>query len=1074
MNDTTCGKNNTIGNRQKKINNSSFLIFLLSLSMLLLIGCENQPDSNANYGVSAVWDADTATLNVSGTTSANENSVQIHDAADGSLLGMASVKGDGSWSATATTPACEVHVALPEGTTTFPVQNTPEDCTGSASFARAILENGKVTSAADIPSNVLVVDNPVLLNTVPNAVILDPPQNLTINAGQIVNFQGVATGTGVAPPFSYFWNFGGAAPNSAIQNPGSIRFDVPGTYFIQLSVSDNLGIPDPTPAIRTITVNGSNTPIGLAPVPSIIAPSSVNGSVSINVGESLFFAGSATDSLGSTSFTYEWDFSGIYPTQFGATAGNIPFNRAGTYTVSLYATSIQGLRSPQPATVSVIVGGASGFNQAPTGAITRPRNDVTINVGESLRFRARGEDPDNTLPLLYSWDFQGVAPNVNMSTDNSPGSITFNTPGVYYVRMTVTDSAGAQDPNPPVRVVTVQNSPTTPPTNGVLTAQITSPPSDLTILPGQSVFFSGQVLSSTNVVGPVQYFWDFGGAAVNSNLQSPGGITFQNPGQYFVTFFATDSLGNLVGTTTSRTITVSDPSNVSVSIASPVDRSNVVVGEQMNLIGQVSNNSGFSVMDYKWTIRLRGSTTPIFTSSLLSPGNYVFTQAGDYVVRFSVRGTDAFGNPTVRSKAKSRVTVTNPISTNPNPATANMGIRLPASDMVLYVGSSVDFEADRITGATNVNYNWDFGGLRSTSTQRNPRPITLNSTGTFFVTLRTSGVVNGALFDLYDQRVITVLQQNPSFPPTPIPGINGTGISSPTSNQVINVGDQIRFTATTVPGANITYNWDFGGARSPSTRRSRTVTFNTPGTYLITLLVTGTATNGLPVNNFDQRTITVLQPNSPFPPVTNPNPAPLGTGITLPASDTIINAGGFVDFEATSFIGGIVTYNWNFDTVRGPSTRRNPNPVQFNNPGSYLVSVQISGTINGAPLNMYDHRVVTVLQPGVGSPFPTPNPVPPISGVSVPEGFISQPTQSTVNVVVGQPVQFMGSGFDPQGFGALTFQWSFGGARRNILTQNPGSVTFNRVGTYVVTLLVKNALGQYDPTPPTVVVNVTP
>ena len=1058
-----------LSNQQYKRKHFNLWMLAPYLLILLLIGCENRPETNAEYGVSAVWNTETATLNLSGNTSPSETSVQIHDAADGSLLGMALVNSDGSWTANATTAACEVHVALPEGTTTFAVQNTPEDCTGSASYSRAALENGKVTSAADIPNNVLVVDNPSLLNTVPNAVILDPPQNLTINAGQIVNFQGVAIGTGVAPPFSYFWNFGGAAPNAAIQNPGSIRFDVPGTYFIQLSVSDNLGIPDPTPAIRTITVNGTNSPIGLAPTPSIIAPAAVNGTVNINLGETVFFAGAATDSLGSTSFTYEWNFSGIYPNQFGATAGAIPFTRAGTYLVSLYATSVQGLRSPIPATVSVVVGTASGVNQAPTGAITRPRNDVTIDAGESLRFKARGQDPDNTLPLLYSWDFQGVAPNINMSTDESAGSVTFNTPGVYYIRMTVTDSLGSADPNPPVRIVTVQSTPTTPPPNGVLTTQITSPPSDLSILPGQSVFFSGQILSSTNNVGPVQYFWDFGGAAVSSNLQTPGSITFPIPGQYFVTFFALDAVGNMVGTTTSRTITVTDPSNVGANIISPLDRSNVVVGEPMNMIGQVDNSTGFTILDYKWSIKLRGSNRSIFTSTLLSPGNYIFTQPGDYVIRFQVSGVDAFGNPTVKSKVKSRVTVTNPIPSNPNPAVNNAGIMLPASDMVVYIGSSVDFEANTVTGAS-VNYNWDFGGLRSPSSVRNPRPITVNSTGTFFVTLRITGSVNGAIFDLYDQRVITVLQQNPSFPPTPVPGVNGTGIQSPVSNEVINVGNSVRFIANSVAGTNLNYNWDFGGARSPSTSRSPgDVRFNSPGTFFVTLLVTGIGSNGFPINNFDQRTITVLQSN--IPPT---NPAPLGTGIIQPASDTIINAGRFVNFEATNIIGADLDYNWNFDTVRSPSTRRNPSPVQFNFPGSYLVSVQISGNLNGSPLNMYDHRVVTVLQSG-SSPFPNPNPpVPPISGVSMPEGFISQPAQSTVTVSVGQPIQFMGNGFDPQGIGALTFQWSFGGARRNISTQNPGSVTFNRAGTYVVTLLVKNAIGQFDSTPPTVVVSVTP
>jgi len=1035
--------------------------------LLLLVGCENSPQRNTLYNVDAAWDSETATLKIAGKTSPNENSVEIHDAADGSLLGMAVVKEDGSWTAVTSTAACDIHVALPEGTTTFTVQNAPNDCTSSASYARVISDGGKLTSIEDIPSNVLVADNPVLLNTVPNAVILNPPRDVSINVGQLVNFQGVAVGTGVQPPFSFFWNFGGAAANSAIQNPGYVRFDRPGTYFIQLSASDNLGVPDPTPAIRTITVNDPNSPIGVVPVPSILSPTAVNGSVSVNVGETLFFTGTATDSSGSSSFTYEWNFSGIYPTQFGATAGSIPFNQQGVYVVSLYATNALGIRSTTPATVTVNVSGATGFNQAPDGSITRPRNDVSINAGESLNFRARGQDPDNTMPLYYSWDFQGVAPNITRSTSNSAGSITFNTPGVYTIRMTVSDSLGAVDPNPPVRRVTVLNTPNQLPPNGVLSTQIVSPPSDLTLTPGQSAFFSGQVFAPANVAGQVQYYWNFGGAAVDSNLLTPGSITFPIPGQYFVSFYARDAVGNILGQPAYRTVTVVDPSNVEAVILSPVDRSTVAVGEAIDLSGQVDNRTGFTVLTYDWVIKKRGSPTKLFTSTVLDPGRYIFQEPGDYVVRFNVRGRDANGNSTLASRAKSRITVVSPAVFPPAPGVTSNGISQPTSNMVIYAGGSVNFEATNIPGL-NVSYNWDFNGVRSPSNSRRPGAVTFNTPGTYYVSLRTIG----AQVDFYDQRIITVLQQNPSFPPSPIPipGAGSTDIQFPVTDQTIAVGETISFSARTVTGTNIAYNWDFNGARSPTTIRvPGAVRFNTPGTFLVTLLVTGYV-NGIPVNNYDQRVISVMQSTFPIP-FPNPNPVPLGTGILAPATDRVINVGGVVDFEASNISAANAIYNWDFAGVRSATTERNPPPTRFNFPGSFLISVQISGTsFNGLPINVYDHRVVTVLQ----SNAPPPIPSPPVTGASLPDGTIVEPSQSSINVRVGQSINFRGSGFDPQGIGALKYQWSFGGALRNIVAQNPGAVSFNRSGTYVVTLLVQNAIGQYDPTPPTIIVNVSP
>lgn len=830
---------------------------LISLFLIVLLSACDRAPPQSNPLVDANWDAATETLTISGKANSANEGVEIHDAATGELLGTAQVNADGSWTASATTPACEVHVELSSGTATTAVSNPPENCSGTALSARVATEN-------DIPAGVLVASNPEALSSIPNAVILNPPTDMTVNVGEAVAFSGTALGTAITPPVSYYWNFGGAAANSTVQNPGTIIFTRPGTYFISLSVSDNLGIPDPSPAVRTIIVNDGFQPIANTPQPQIIQPFATNGSININVGESLYFSGTASDTSGFNSFTYEWNFSGAAPNQFGPTPGNITFFRAGTYVVTLHATNVLGIRSIVPATLTVNVGATNAFNQAPDGNIVRPRNDVTVNVGESLNFRASGRDPDNNNPLYYSWEFDGLAPNIYMSTDKDGGSITFNNPGIYRVKLTVTDSQGAVDPNPPIRTITVLGNPNQPPNNGTLSNLIVSPPVDTTIFPGQSVFFSGQA-SPINGSGPFQYFWNFDGAAPNSNLQTPGDITFPLPGQYIVQLYVMDLAGNMVGQPSTRIITVSDPSIANASLISPLDGASYEVGTPVSLIGRVNNTTGFSAMTYSWKIRRIGGSV-VFTSSQLSPGSYTFTQAGEYRIKFTVSGIDAFGNQTVESVAKSRVTVTDPQFTN-------------------------------------------------------------------------------------------------------------------------------------------------------------------------------------------------------------------STAIASPAQDMFVTAGGYVTFQPISVIGNNIRYQWNFGGAATPSNQQIPPPVQFNSPGTYVVTLRVTGTdYLGQPINNYGERLITVITQG-GSPFPPVYPPtippPPVTGAATPEGFINTPS-TNISVRVGTPVLFRGSGFDPIGSGPLTFLWSFGGAAPNIQSQNPGTVTFNRVGEYVVSLLVKNAFGQFDQTPATVVVSVTP
>jgi YD repeat-containing protein len=111
-----------------------------------------------------------------------------------------------------------------------------------------------VAKDASLAQNSTTVQINVNLNQPPNGTISSPLANLTVAVGGSVNFQGSGTDPDNHLPLSFSWNFGGGATNSTLQNPGPVTFNSQGTFNVTLTVTDNLGLADPTPATRTITV----------------------------------------------------------------------------------------------------------------------------------------------------------------------------------------------------------------------------------------------------------------------------------------------------------------------------------------------------------------------------------------------------------------------------------------------------------------------------------------------------------------------------------------------------------------------------------------------------------------------------------------------------------------------------------------------------------------------------------------------------------------------------------------------------------------------------------------------------
>ena len=101
-----------------------------------------------------------------------------------------------------------------------------------------------------------------------------------------------------------------------------------------------------------------------------------------------------------------------------------------------------------------VLGDPSTGNLAPDSIIDLPAGNVTILQGETVDFFGHGTDPENHIPFSYAWYF-GDGSGIPDSSLQNPGTMQFNTPGVYTVTFTVTDSNGLSDPTPASRTVTV-------------------------------------------------------------------------------------------------------------------------------------------------------------------------------------------------------------------------------------------------------------------------------------------------------------------------------------------------------------------------------------------------------------------------------------------------------------------------------------------------------------------------------------------------------------------------------------------------------------------------------------------
>jgi len=334
-------------------------------------------------------------------------------------------------------------------------------------------------------------------NSSPDGVILSPTEDISIFAGEEVDFQGTGTDLENDIPLSYLWNFGDPTiSDSTVADPNPVQFNISGSYTVTFTVIDGMMLADPTPATRTITVISNATIIdqtgwGLLYVdseevintykPAVYAfdddPNTIwhtEWNDALHPHEIQIDLGDVYDIEGFYYLPREISENGrikdyeFYVGGDGVTwgspiaAGTFPntdveqevlfASTRGRYIRLVALSEVNDNPWTSMAELNILAALAEGTNFPPNGVIVEPAGDVTISVGETFFFAGTGTDSENDTPFTYLWNFDD--PDIT-DFNAATGEIQFFEVGIYTVTFTVTDSAGLPDPTPAIRTITV-------------------------------------------------------------------------------------------------------------------------------------------------------------------------------------------------------------------------------------------------------------------------------------------------------------------------------------------------------------------------------------------------------------------------------------------------------------------------------------------------------------------------------------------------------------------------------------------------------------------------------------------
>jgi gliding motility-associated-like protein len=395
----------------------------------------------------------------------------------------------------------------------------------------------------------------------------------------------------------------------------------------------------------------------------------------------------------------------------------------------------------------------------------------------------------------------------------------------------------------------------------------------------------------------------------------------------------------------------------------------VCVGQNVNFTNTSSANGGLALSSYQWDF---GDGNAATTTNAA----HAFSTAGTFTITLVATNANGVADAEIKPAY---------ITVNPLP-----NVNFSANGLGCTVPLTLSFSNTSSQGA-NFSQAWNFGNSQ-TSSQYTPPSITYNSQGTFQVVLTVTNNNTGCVNSLTQPIVVSNFQ---------------AGITAPAIGCV---GQPIAFQDNSTAGANA-WSWNFGSA-GQSNAENPNVTYNSPGTYTVSL--TSQNTNSGCSGSTTQQI--VVQAN------------------TIPsfyANPTANCAPGSIQFFNTTNLAG--TYVWNFgdgQTYTGP----NPPAHLYQTSGLFDVSLTFTSSAGcSGTKTLQDYIEITPVE----------------------AGFYALDTGGCAPFTV----QFIDTSYTPSN-PIVSWQWNFGNGQ-TYSGQVPPPQSYG-VGLYNVSLIITTASGCTD------------
>ncbi|RYE20999.1 MAG: PKD domain-containing protein, partial [Sphingobacteriales bacterium] len=610
---------------------------------------------------------------------------------------------------------------------------------------------------------------------------------------------------------SYFWKFGDGTTSTST-NPAK-AFSAAGTYAVTLIATSVNGCKD---SVK------QNVIVYPKPKVSFTANSSC-------LTDNASFTNTSSIPTGFVIASYLWKF-GDGTTSTSASPSK-KYSAAGTYTVTLIATSGRGCVDSAKSTITIY---------------PQPTANFTFSnrcLDSSVSFTNSSTIPSGTI-ASYLWRFG----DGTTSTSTNPTK-AFSAAGTYSVRLIATSANGCKDSV--TKSVTVYPKP------------VVKFSTSNTCVYNAASFTSTSTVSSGTITA---YLWRFGDGTTATGQSATH--TYSAAGTYDVTLRVTTNNGCRDSLVSKSIITIYPKPKADFTATK-----NCL--DSATSFTNTSSVSSGAITGYAWTFGDGGTATG-------SSASYTYKSAGEYDVKLVITSNNGCKD-----------SITKKVTVYPKAVAA---ISSPAA-VCLYDSMAFEDVSTIATGYNIVSSNWSFGD-GNTSNQKNPKHK-YAAAGKYTVTL-TVKTANGCTSSTTSVITINALPQ--------------AGFSA---NTVCETGTTTFTNTTSAPSqGGLNYFWNFGDGTS-STVKTPTHKYSTGGNYDVRLVVVNTAGCADTVTN----TIRV-------------NYKPLAAFAATKGC-----AGQNVTFSNSSSIGGdsIASYIWNFGDGT-TSTTKNTSHI-YASAGRYNVSL---------------------------------------------------------------------------------------------------------------------------------------